>query len=41
MLYGTVFTMARRKVDGSFELFILDRKDIILKELQNEQIIRR
>lgn len=43
LLYGTVFIMARRSVTGDVEMFLLDRREVELKELQDglEQIIRR
>lgn len=37
-LYGQVYTLTKRAMDGTLELFILDREEI--KELQDEQIIR-
>lgn len=37
MLYGTVFTMARRNAEGTFELFILEREEFLIKELQNDK----
>lgn len=36
LLYGVVFTLTRRNVDGTFEFFLLDPEEVNIKELQDD-----